>query len=245
MNRKILCYYCTKCKKATSKEKCCRRMCHVYVSPGQIRPNSEYVVKSDYKVIDKDSKYFCKECKVGMSYCRCQKHGHVNLRAHNGYYIYSNMVSELTSRKLRTTEEMNAAIAKCREFVNKDRITKCHRICPVCRKPVDTKKHCERYTKFIIDNTLIPPPSDFPIHIANGISYGGRYYCPSCRGKGNDFVCACGRTCTYRWFETAHKMAYVFIPDLRDFETTEKLKKDVEDDEDDEEAGDNAGDNAN
>lgn len=262
MNRKILCHYCTKCRKPTHENWCCDILTNVYTSKGNIEPNFRYIPNGGIKANGTDE-FYCTRCGEGKTTRFCPVHGSLNRRLHNGYYIGANSVRQLTSRRIRSKEEKSEAISKCREFIANDIIgakkttkepiteddkiwkpmTKDDeiwkptivaedkktweptivRICPVCRTVVGIKKHCERYTKIIDGNALVPAPVDFPLYYECGIEYGGKYYCSICKEKGESFICKCGRFASHRWFETMSDKAYVFIPDLHDFETTVKL----------------------
>lgn len=228
MSRKILCYYCPRCRKASRDARCCKYMCHVYTSKGTVEPNLGYHPKGGIKAMG-DDKYYCVECEKGMDTCRCPVHESINRRLLHGYYYSASTVSHLTSNKIRTAIDRDEAITKCREFVSKDTVapvplqTGIIRICPVCKIVVGTRKHCERYTKVVNGNVLVPVPTDFPLYYARDVEYGGKYYCSACGAKGENYICECGRHVSYRWFATANHKAYAFIPDLRDFETTVKI----------------------
>lgn len=227
----------------------CGRLCYIYTGKGRVGPNVSYVSRSRIKASGDHRFYckVCKvgqmkhKCPIHETTNLRLYNGYylpnstVSNLSKDRICCKSDMKQavEICSRFVNTGISdtcIRGAIWKCRKCMKAVSGTShCEgstgpfdtddRVCIVCRKIVDARKHCERYTKIVSGGKLVPDPRCFPIHKLNYVQYMGKYYCPVCETGGNEFVCICGCFASYRWYKNDMDSGYVLIPDLVDYES--------------------------
>lgn len=228
MKEDILCYYCTKCRQPCNDNRCCNRYCWVYRGHQTVEPNTEFVPRDSIPVTKNDKlRFFCIGCNTSVDQAKCPKHKCNTRKRHGKFYVSQTTWTQLNNSTSISPVEKRDAARKCSKFLCKippQAVIIRTRICQVCLSFTGDEIHCNRYTKVIFGDWLLPDTSYFPREALTEMIYGGEYYCEKCDKYVAFDLCDCGSRPSHRWYQNPSGCGYIERSAYNDYHSIVKLE---------------------